>query len=105
MFSSSRRRHTRCALVTGVQSCALPIFAMARVEVVKAYVLKRSGEANACWNWRGLRDSCAESVLKVTFSGQLLPVHVQTHALGLFVVASIRFSYQYTANRPVHLVS
>src|SRR3546814_5594830 len=25
-FSSSRRRHTRCALVTGVQTCALPIF-------------------------------------------------------------------------------
>src|SRR3546814_5431475 len=24
-FFSSRRRHTRCALVTGVQSCALPI--------------------------------------------------------------------------------
>src|SRR3546814_9800406 len=23
---SSRRRHTRCALVTGVQTCALPIF-------------------------------------------------------------------------------
>src|SRR3546814_1394996 len=26
-FFSSRRRHTRCALVTGVQTCALPIFA------------------------------------------------------------------------------
>src|SRR3546814_5551850 len=25
---SSRRRHTRCALVTGVQTCALPISAM-----------------------------------------------------------------------------
>src|SRR3546814_1803469 len=25
-FFSSRRRHTRCALVTGVQTCALPIF-------------------------------------------------------------------------------
>src|SRR3546814_3550101 len=25
-FLSSRRRHTRCALVTGVQTCALPIF-------------------------------------------------------------------------------
>src|SRR3546814_7664133 len=25
-FVSSRRRHTRCALVTGVQTCALPIF-------------------------------------------------------------------------------
>src|SRR3546814_149551 len=26
VFSSSRRRHTRCALVTGVQTCALPIY-------------------------------------------------------------------------------
>src|SRR3546814_2351132 len=26
-FFSSRRRHTRCALVTGVQTCALPIYA------------------------------------------------------------------------------
>src|SRR3546814_10308071 len=25
-FFSSRRRHTRCALGTGVQTCALPIF-------------------------------------------------------------------------------
>src|SRR3546814_1341199 len=25
-FFSSRRRHTRCALVTGVQACALPIY-------------------------------------------------------------------------------
>src|SRR3546814_5257276 len=27
-FFSSRRRHTRCALVTGVQTCALPILAI-----------------------------------------------------------------------------
>src|SRR3546814_20248148 len=27
-FFSSRRRHTRCALVTGVQTCALPICLM-----------------------------------------------------------------------------
>src|SRR3546814_9768222 len=27
VFFSSRRRHTRCALVTGVQKCALPISA------------------------------------------------------------------------------
>src|SRR3546814_19779774 len=26
---SSRRRHTRCALVTGVQTCARPIYALA----------------------------------------------------------------------------
>src|SRR3546814_6898711 len=30
-FFSSRRRHTRCALVTGVQTCALPISDMAVV--------------------------------------------------------------------------
>src|SRR3546814_4964399 len=29
LFFSSRRRHTRCALVTGVQTCALPILALA----------------------------------------------------------------------------
>src|SRR3546814_2984590 len=29
-FFSSRRRHTRCALVTGVQTCALPIFPTGR---------------------------------------------------------------------------
>src|SRR3546814_10398913 len=29
-FFSSRRRHTRCALVTGVQTCALPIYSVHR---------------------------------------------------------------------------
>src|SRR3546814_8477276 len=36
-FFSSRRRHTRCALVTGVQTCALPIlkkYPTSRVGVV-----------------------------------------------------------------------
>src|SRR3546814_4176910 len=36
-FLSSRRRHTRCALVTGVQTCALPIF-----------VLKRTPDQESC---------------------------------------------------------
>src|SRR3546814_6973355 len=31
-FFSSRRRHTRCALVTGVQTCALPISSSRRIE-------------------------------------------------------------------------
>src|SRR3546814_1720399 len=29
-FFSSRRRHTMCALVTGVQTCALPIYGSSR---------------------------------------------------------------------------
>src|SRR3546814_10296685 len=32
-FFSSRRRHTRCALVTGVQTCALPICRQLRLPV------------------------------------------------------------------------
>src|SRR3546814_9417904 len=43
-FFSSRRRHTRCALVTGVQTCALPI---SRKAPVGAYAtrLYRDGGA------------------------------------------------------------
>src|SRR3546814_11532782 len=33
-FFSSRRRHTRCALVTGVQTCALPISALLIVNLL-----------------------------------------------------------------------
>src|SRR3546814_8860031 len=33
-FFSSRRRHTRCALVTGVQTCALPIFSNRAIEIL-----------------------------------------------------------------------
>src|SRR3546814_10538128 len=35
-FFSSRRRHTRCALVTGVQTCALPISPAAFTELKRA---------------------------------------------------------------------
>src|SRR3546814_1165690 len=35
VFFSSRRRHTRCALVTGVQTCALPIFSVSLPVVAK----------------------------------------------------------------------
>src|SRR3546814_5241966 len=39
-FFSSRRRHTRCALVTGVQTCALPI-----LEIIERRALERRVEA------------------------------------------------------------
>src|SRR3546814_10007681 len=41
-FFSSRRRHTRCALVTGVQTCALPIFC-AFMTLEEARELQASG--------------------------------------------------------------
>src|SRR3546814_5773491 len=38
-FFSSRRRHTRCALVTGVQTCALPISRAAALNLVTAAII------------------------------------------------------------------
>src|SRR3546814_9855381 len=44
-FFSSRSRHTRCALVTGVQTCALPILAVYATDRVLSVL-----EDNAIFN-------------------------------------------------------
>src|SRR3546814_6292967 len=41
-FFSSRRRQTRCALVTGVQTCALPIYLVLRSAGEAPYPVNRS---------------------------------------------------------------
>src|SRR3546814_10737601 len=43
-FFSSRRRHTRCALVTGVQTCALPISAPVRPTDFHKQVWRRTAQ-------------------------------------------------------------
>src|SRR3546814_8928470 len=45
VFLSSRRRHTRCALVTGVQTCALPIL----VRLLMITLQRRSEVASLPW--------------------------------------------------------
>src|SRR3546814_6432362 len=52
-FFASRRRHTRCALVTGVQTCALPIWAGRPVS-------RNSRPQRAATN--GRKAECLESV-------------------------------------------
>src|SRR3546814_6146075 len=47
-FFSSRRRHTRCALVTGVQTCALPISRRADRHSSCARSRRSAGRAPAC---------------------------------------------------------
>src|SRR3546814_20554924 len=44
-FFSSRRRHTRCALVTGVQTCALPISAGDAIPLDIAQMRTRGGHS------------------------------------------------------------
>src|SRR3546814_12334197 len=43
-FFESRRRHTRCALVTGVQTCALPIYI--QLTNIFGYVREKEDEAS-----------------------------------------------------------
>src|SRR3546814_6562715 len=55
-FFSSRRRHTRCALVTGVQTCALPIFTTAAPEtgIVESYEARREELIECAMYFKGL---------------------------------------------------
>src|SRR3546814_3403580 len=46
-FFSSRRRHTRCALVTGVQTCALPIYTFRRIVTASLLLLAACGRSQA----------------------------------------------------------
>src|SRR3546814_3593836 len=48
-FFSSRRRHTRCALVTGVQTCALPIFQQSARSSASDAKLTDALERADCW--------------------------------------------------------
>src|SRR3546814_10187999 len=42
-FFSSKRRHTRCALLTGVQTCALPISAWLTADMLNGHEAKTCG--------------------------------------------------------------
>src|SRR3546814_9314613 len=74
-FFSSRRRHTRCALVTGVQTCALPI----------------------CW----VDGDNGEGHLTLRFSaGRIADLPGATHLSGLRAIAELHpGSFRLTPNQ------
>src|SRR3546814_20868319 len=53
-FLSSRRRHTRCALVTGVQTCARPIFRIAAPGGTHLLIRRHAAPERALWVPAGL---------------------------------------------------
>src|SRR3546814_8481715 len=58
-FFSSIRRHTRCALVTGVQTCALPICAAAAIPMSIHHLVKLDGPTRRNEESRaGILDDC-----------------------------------------------
>src|SRR3546814_12804391 len=74
-FFSSRRRHTRCALVTGVQTCALPISG----QVQESADPLAAFQAELCGSMVGIID-CSKVVFNVktfsSFSAVSMPIEV-----------------------------
>src|SRR3546814_7693574 len=79
-FFSSRRRHTRCALVTGVQTCALPICRLRlaqlldeptnhldaeSVEWLEQFLARYTGTVVAVTRDRYFLDNAAEWILEL----------------------------------------
>src|SRR3546814_10312897 len=75
-FFSSRRRHTRCALVTGVQTCALPIYSFnleAQVEFgghMRFAILDASGWSTVEVRSTNYRTMQAESAIAKSYHRQ-----------------------------------
>src|SRR3546814_7593295 len=85
-FFSSRRRHTRCALVTGVQTCALPISISAR----------RWSAASASTSNPERRRSRGRAMPKLTIDGKEIEVAEGLSVLQACELAGVeipRFCY------------
>src|SRR3546814_1362058 len=72
-FVSSRRRHTRCALVTGVQTCALPIYPNQKATAIIV------AERNAKTMLQGVGKTLAESM--VQYGGLMADIFVNQYSV------------------------
>src|SRR3546814_2476873 len=88
-FFSSRRRHTRCALVTGVQTCALPISFGSEIQTPNLDALARAGQVLTNFHTTPL---CATSRVE-------LLTGADHHLVGMGEMASMKLLYA-GANNP-----
>src|SRR3546814_3778836 len=74
VFFSSRRRHTRCALVTGVQTCALPISSQSPLKSP----IKLGGVHHAAYRCRDAKETVEwyERMLGMTYTTAFAEDHV-----------------------------
>src|SRR3546814_7262236 len=69
-FFSSRRRHTRCALVTGVQTCALPIYT--NINLSGALIYTGTGDSSdRIWTANGAAGIGNEGTGALALSGDM----------------------------------
>src|SRR3546814_14368204 len=98
-FFSSRRRHTRCALVTGVQTCALPISRtavseagatpMAQRVAVLGLLNKRNGESRDITLKPGQAVRVGDGIVRLRACEETASWE-QAHYTGAFVQLDVR---------------
>src|SRR3546814_20386573 len=85
-FFSSRRRHTRCALVTGVQTCALPILVAISGGIdsttCAALAVRALGPERVFCLILPERDSSDDSAVRANLLAKHLGVRVHTHDIA-----------------------
>src|SRR3546814_6782236 len=101
-FFSSRRRHTRCALVTGVQTCALPISDAPYFQGADAYLeAARAAVPLPCLRKdfmldpyqiveaRALGADCVLLIMAALEDGQAAELEAAALALGMDVLVEV----------------
>src|SRR3546814_10227563 len=88
-FFSSRRRHTRCALVTGVQTCALPIFARRRRAVGRPARVCDANEAR-----RGVAAKFLDEIAELTLGAATDQLAALDRAHARRIIAAIFHALQ-----------
>src|SRR3546814_20039994 len=81
-FFSSRRRHTRCALVTGVQTCALPIVVRETVKIAAGRVPVVPGVLSPGFS-EAVETGLSFKVAGVDASMLITPFYVQPSQAGI----------------------
>src|SRR5213082_3249461 len=93
-FFSSRRRHTRLCQVTGVQTCALPIYANWFADFIYQYITRNE-------RWASPKFLIGESY-GTTRSAELAGVLQERHQIylsGIALLSSVAFSNWVADNR------
>src|SRR3546814_3469348 len=103
VFFSSRRRHTRCALVTGVQTCALPI-SPKQAEVTNVPETKDVAAdlkvlmgtpdiASRRWIWEQYDSQVGADTVQTGGDAALVRIHGTGRALAMTTDCTPRYCY------------
>src|SRR3546814_2505852 len=81
-FFSSRRRHTRCALVTGVQTCALPI-------LIESYLIALDPAGSAPFSLVKLDGTSGRQQMVRFQASDAKYEYRQVHSVALYCLSSL----------------